>query len=69
MLGSSSVKMLEQVAKRLQRQRDARFRAALGHVLADVDGRLVMWELIGRTGVYRSIWRQLRDGEWCCIHP
>lgn len=43
-------------AERVQKERRERFLAALRETLHTVDGRIVIWELIARAGVYHSIW-------------
>jgi hypothetical protein len=43
-------------AERKQRQREARFLAALREVLRTPAGRIVGWELLARAGVFRSVW-------------
>lgn len=43
-------------AERKDRQRRERFDDALRAVLAEASGRLVLWELLTRAGIYRSIW-------------
>lgn len=45
----------EQAAlERLERRREKRWRDSLAAVLATPEGRLVMWQLVGRAGVFRS---------------
>ena len=45
-------------AERRTRRRDRDFLDSLEIVLASPHGRLVMWELLARAGVYRSVWDQ-----------
>lgn len=43
-------------AERLERRRLARFGDSLRAVLATPAGRAVLWGLLERAGVYRSVW-------------
>jgi hypothetical protein len=43
-------------AERLDRDSAAMFTGNLREVLATPAGRLVLWELVARAGVYKSIW-------------
>lgn len=43
-------------AERLERRRAARFRDALASVMNTPTGRAVMWGLLERAGIYRSVW-------------
>lgn len=46
----------EQAAlERLERRREKRWLANLGTVMSTPEGRAVVWELLGRAGVFRSI--------------
>jgi phage baseplate assembly protein W len=48
----------QQVKRAERRDRDAaaQVQASLKAVLSTTDGRAVMWELLERAGVFRSIW-------------
>jgi hypothetical protein len=43
-------------AQRLERRRTEAFNLALLEVLQSPAGRAVLWELLARAGVYRSVW-------------
>lgn len=43
-------------AERKERDAAAQVQAAMRAVMATVDGRMVMWDLLERAGVFRSIW-------------
>lgn len=43
-------------AARKEKQLEERFTNALRDIMGTPSGRLVMWELLSRAGVYRSIW-------------
>jgi len=43
-------------AQRKEKQRSERFEHALRAVMATPQGRVVMWELLTRAGIYRSVW-------------
>lgn len=43
-------------AARLERQAAELARAALAEVMTTIAGRIVLWDLLDRAGVYRSIW-------------
>jgi hypothetical protein len=43
-------------AARIEKKRTARQLAALKAVMATPEGRMVMWNLLERAGIYRSIW-------------
>ena len=43
-------------AARKERQLEEQFRSALRSVLATEPGRRILWELMDRAGVFRSIW-------------
>lgn len=43
-------------AARKEKQLEERFTNALRDVMGSASGRLVLWELLSRAGVYRSIW-------------
>jgi len=43
-------------AARKEKQVEERFTNALREVMGTAAGRLVLWELLSRAGVYRSIW-------------
>lgn len=45
-------------AERIERDRDDTSRRALQVVLAHPEGRMVLWDLLRRAGVYRSVWDQ-----------
>ncbi len=42
-------------AERKERRREERVRVAIRNVLAMPAGRLLLWELLGRAGVYQSV--------------
>jgi hypothetical protein len=43
-------------ADRKTTEREARFHDSLAAVLETREGRIVIWELLTRAGIYRSIW-------------
>jgi hypothetical protein len=43
-------------AGRKERRREELFRQALGLVLSTPEGRVVLWTLLERAGVFRSVW-------------
>jgi hypothetical protein len=43
-------------AARKQREQEERFQASLRRVLAAPEGRVVLWSLLERAGIFRSIW-------------
>jgi len=43
-------------AGRRQREREEQLRASVAAVMSLEAGRLVMWELLERAGVFRSVW-------------
>lgn len=43
-------------AGRRERRKGEQFNGALRQVMATIEGRLVMWALLERAGIYRSVW-------------
>lgn len=43
-------------AVRKERQEQERYRAALAGVMRTVEGRALLWNLLERAGVFRSVW-------------
>jgi type II secretory pathway component PulM len=43
-------------ARRKEAERGERFLVSLQAIMRTREGRLVMWELLSRAGIYRSIW-------------
>lgn len=43
-------------ARRVERRAQERVTASLQVVMQTAEGRLVLWELLERAGIYRSIW-------------
>jgi hypothetical protein len=56
LVGNAADRAQITLAERVEAKRDERLLACLQVLLAQAEGRLVLWELLADTGMFRSIW-------------